>query len=380
MEVQDKLILEERSDLWGRGGLMRKPATQKDSLNWALERYKQVQKDHLIKVSERSRTDQERHMAFESSHMARPWGGNLESVKRSSESGFRLISTSGFDCWGSLQDSTNHLTQMAFVKALASGVVPQQLRFMMSLPDHGSALGQHLFESSLNMLSRVCERYGVSIDGGDTFDGEKWRLSLTVGGPSFDQGQDNQFSPGDYLLLTRPLGYGALWGGRLSSEFQSQWIEDSLRSDLIANFEVYAQFQKSFQPNASVFIEEWGFLYHSLRALPGGQELVINFREVPRWQGVERLVNTQTMKASLQQNWQRIEDRVVFSSKEVSPINSILWDPLSSGALVFGVRKEIWKEALHGLKNMGFHDASLVGCVRPKTKGHSVVLSDWSPS
>ena len=345
---------------------------------WQKERLHKISELQKISVSETSQKSIEATLSYQAEHMSRPWHGLVSRDRNSAVNNFRLISFNGFNNWGSYGSSTIKICEMALMKALTKGIKAKQLRFNLTLPRHKSHLTQHIFESSFKAIELVCEKYGIDIDGGDTFDGSQWHLMITLGGEVLFETKSN-IQPHDYLLMTRPLGYGLLWAGRTDSSFDSRWIDQALKQTLLPSIEAYNRFTEKFQPSDQIFIEEWGFLYHCLEKLPKDQQIMINFREVPRWQGIDRLINKTLSQPGLESNWERIQKDVAFTQDEVSRNNDIMWDSLSQGAVVIGVNPQNWQEALQDLKKMGFTQGSLVGCTRPKSKGNRVVLTDWSP-
>lgn len=314
-------------------------------------------------------------LKYQSQHMSRPWKGSKNLFKE--ENTFKLISFNGFNWWGSYGSSAEVVTKMAILKAFAQGIKPQQLRFNLILPNQGGELVQHIFESTFRAIEAVAENYKINIGGGDTFNGDQWHLSMTVGGEvvrSFDK----NFSQGDYVLMTQPLGFGVLWAGRFLKDFDSQWIETALDGTFLPSYERMQKFLDKWSPSHIGFVEEWGFLYHGLQALPVDQQLVVNFREIPRWRGVDEIFKQNLVHPGLDQNWHRIESEVAFSRDEVSKSNAILWDPLSQGSLLIGLTEENWEGALQDLIQLGFSQSALVGCLRRKQGLNKIVLSDWT--
>jgi len=315
-------------------------------------------------------------LSFEANHMSRPWSGLTK--KEPSETGYQLLSVNGFNWWGSSAESATRICEMALLKSLTTGAYTTHMRFSLSLPRATPALHQHLFESTLKAIERVCEKYDVDLDGGHTFDGDHWQLHITTGGVrAFPVAK--KFRPHDYLILTRPLGYGPLWTSRLSPHFNSDWVKQEMNAPILHDPFALQNFVADFEVSSMVFVEEWGFLYHCIQHLPGKTQMMINFREVPRWPGVEKVIENAPLHPCSEHNWQRVMGHVPFQQDEVSVSNRVLWDPLSQGAMVIGVAADSYLEALCNLRQMGYTHANLVGCVRPQVKGYKVVLSDWKP-
>jgi hypothetical protein len=331
-------------------------------------------------VFEQSRQSFAKALDYESKHMSHPWSGlNLSSHHtRSQPPSYSLFSMNGFNWWGSYSQSAQKITEMALLQAMCEGVQPTHLSFQLGVPAQSSAMRQHIFESSFCGLSNLCEQRGIQLDGGHTYDNEFWQLYVTVGGErAFAVGEKLQ--PHDYLLITRPLGYGPLWTSRLSVGFDSSWVTEERDQSPICPWDQLGAFVREFQPSRLIFVGEWGLLYHCMPYLPAKNQMIINFREVPRWSGLDQVIATAPSPPGADTNWQRVADHLPFRREEVSPHNLVLWDSLSLGAIVIGVRAENYTQALASLRKMGYSKANLIGCVRPKTQGSKFILSDWKP-
>ena len=136
-------------------------------------------------------------------------------------------------------------------------------------------------------------------------------------------------------------------------------------------------FSRENQVLGAVAIEEWGFLYHCMKAVPPDQQLLVNFRQVPKWQGIQNLLTLGTVSETMDSNWQKISGEVNFDCDRISPGNRILWDSRSHGSMVFALPPAGWKKALASLRKMGFTEATLVGHLRSQGASPKVVLSDW---
>lgn len=354
------------------------PTVDEAKKKWTDDTKADLEKIKKLPLFEMSKKMLVENLRYETDHMGRPWKGILESTEAKNSSHFRLNSFNGFNCWGSFTDSSSKICEIAMLKSLTKGVLPEQMRFNLSLPRGEAHLSNHIFESTLKAIEEVAQRTRVEIDGGDTFDGRHWHLMVTIGGKVYNQ-SPNRFRPHDYLIMTRPLGFGFLWANRLKENFNSKWIENTMQSPFFIKPELFMEFREAHDPSAFVLIEEWGFLYHCLQSLPGHQQLWVNFREVPRWTGIDQVLNGSVHHPALDVNWERIKDDVAFNRQDVSFNNSILWDSLSQGSMVIGVSAANYKQALSHLHDLGYKEATLVGCVRPKHNNNKVVLSDWIP-
>jgi NADH dehydrogenase FAD-containing subunit len=360
-----------------RGVLTKQKPGRVDTETWGHSLRKIVKDLQQVSVEALAESSLQQQMQYQASRMALPWkGGGIR--QNTPTSPYLMTSHNGFNSFGGYTASANKIFELCLLKCFVRGVKPRHLRFHLTLPKDQLLFGHHIFESTLKAIEHCCEDHDIELNGGDTFEGEYWHLGVTMGGEVFAE-SESRFQPHDYLLVTQPLGFGLLWAGRLGQGFDSSWLKKSLQSPLASSTRRLENFVEKWQPSGRVLVGEWGFLFHCLEKLPAHQQLIINFREVPRWSGVDQMVNQNVTHAGLDNNWERVRSAVAFDRSEVSASNGVMWDSLSQGTLVFGVRAKDWRGALDDLKQMGYSHAALVGCVRPKAEGHRIILSDWSP-
>ncbi len=355
--------------------------TKKDETSLFFEKWQNDFMAELSKVKpacnlEFRRREIKKELHYQSEHMSRPWRGSLNESHLTGLT--RLISFSGFNHWGSVTQSTEKIFECLILKSLTKGVCPKRFRFMLTLPRSQGKLTQSFFQNTIKALEEISRAYDIELDGGDTFDGHQWRLSLTLSGEK-SINISEKYKNHDYILITRPLGYGLVWSNRTHDQFSSKWFEESINTQEPLQFSKFSDFISTHQPSSINMIEEWGFLQHASLSLTPDQQLMINFREIPRHKGVDLLLPSEMNYPALDINWARSKDDVAFDRSEVSTVNSILWDPLSQGSLVIGLSAKNYQQALMDLKNMGFQKTKLIGCVRPKVNNNKVVLSDWMP-
>ena len=345
---------------------------------WQQGKRKTLEELRSIEVLEEAKKRVELKLKDQADHMSRPWRGKSSS-KSTKHQNYFLTTFHGFNSWGNHFQSTLKICEMALLKSLSRGMKASHLRFFLTLPSQENQMTRHIFETTLHSLESFCESQGIAMDGGDTFNGSHWQLCVTIGGePLFKVGK--KMNSHDYLLMTRPLGYGILWAGRLESGFDSRWIQQTLDYPLLFDLEDFQSFITEHEVSAAFVVEEWGFLYHCLRHIPTHHQMILNFREVPRWEGTDTLFHQKVSHPGIDANWPKVASDLAFKREDVSHTNSVLWDSMSQGSLVFGVSSKKWVNALKDLKARGYSRASLVGCTRPKKNGQRVVLSDWSPS
>jgi selenide,water dikinase len=182
-----------------------------------------------------------------------------------------------------------------------------------------------------------------------------------------------------HLLLTRPLGFGPLWLTRSHPSFQSDWLQEEWQTPLLPKQGSLAELGQDLPEVVLTLIEDWGVWGHLLPALAGGSQAVFNYRELPKWAGFETCIQWAEGFAGDQLNWERVAPHVSFKREDVSMSNRLLWDPLSSGALLISVPEKQSSQALCKVQQMGYTRARIVGCVRPQSRKTKLVLSDWTP-
>ena len=204
-------------------------------------------------------------------------------------------------------------------------------------------------------------RLGVVLTGGHTTEGSDLALGFAVTGFA-EEGrlfQKSRLQPGDQLLLTKPLGSGALLAAWMRGECRAIWFEPLIASMLRSNGSAAEVFRRGgrrrlhgrngFRPRRS---SSGDARRQSSVARSTGES-------VPRYLGFDEVVR-RGIVSSLHRDNAKVACRVRGSA---SP--AWLFDPQTSGGLLAAVPATAVTETLEQLRRAGCGDAALIGAVVP---------------
>jgi selenide,water dikinase len=208
---------------------------------------------------------------------------------------------------------------------------------------------------------------GVVLTGGHTTEGNELALGFSVTGFA-EEGrlfQKSRLQPGDVLILTKPVGSGAILAAWMRSACRAVWFESLIASMLLPNAkaaEVFAQIGVT----ACTDITGFGLAGHLLEMLDSsGVSARLHSGMVPLHQGFADVV-AGGIVSTLQRDNAKMSCRVVAAS----PLPAWLFDPQTSGGLLGAVKPDAVLDALQRLRDAGYKDAAVIGEVIPNEAGY----------
>ena len=210
------------------------------------------------------------------------------------------------------------------------------------------------------LLSGAVETFrqlGVVLTGGHTTEGSELALGFAVTGFAEDGKlfQKSRLQIRDRLILTKPIGTGALLAAWMRGACRAGWFEPLIEGMLQANrtaAEVFAQNGVS----ACTDITGFGLLGHLLEMLDASRLSAHLFADkVPVYAGFNEVVAAGIV-SSLQRDNAKVACRIVSSNPP-----AWLFDPQTSGGLLAGVHADGAERALNELRAAGCQDAAVIG-------------------
>ena len=206
---------------------------------------------------------------------------------------------------------------------------------------------------------------GASLAGGHSVDDNEPKYGLAVTGCVHPERvlTNKGCRSGDALILTKPLGTGVLFNAGRSGKLPYSELEGILPAvaalngtamDVALNYEVHA----------CTDVTGFGILGHSLEMAKGsGLPIDLFFERLPLYPNAMRMYQKGESTGSNKANrrlaqgfWEAVAD-LTFEQEE------LLFDPQTSGGLLFAVAADQCDGMLTGLKKAGIEAAAHVGNV-----------------
>jgi selenide,water dikinase len=201
---------------------------------------------------------------------------------------------------------------------------------------------------------------GVVLTGGHTTEGSELALGFAVTG--FGEAdrlfQKSRLRPGDRLVLTKPLGSGALLAAWMRGECRAAWFE-ALTAALLRPNAAAAEVFREAGVVACTDVTGFGLAGHLLEMLDASRAAAqVSAADVPLYAGFEEVVS-RGIVSSLHRDNAKVACRV----RGTGP--AWLFDPQTSGGLLAAVPAELVGPTLDRLRQAGCAEAAVIGEVIP---------------
>jgi selenide,water dikinase len=171
-------------------------------------------------------------------------------------------------------------------------------------------------------------------------------------------------TPGDRLILTKPLGTGVLINAFKFDRLDEEGLEPALREMERLNAEA-SRLALAHGANAATDITGFGFAGHALEmARASGVGVRVRFSEIPVYEPFYDLVARNVTTGCTEANFNNIasffEDLIDLGKAQ----REVLVDPQTSGGLLISIPAEPAESLLEQLREAG-HQAAAIGAVLP---------------
>jgi selenide,water dikinase len=255
----------------------------------------------------------------------------------------------------------------------AKGVAPRFALAQVSIPEAEPGQAEESLYQVLAGARAALDPEQVALVGGHTTTGPE----LVVGFAAFGFAPAVEtllrvggLMPGDHLILTKPLGTGVLFQADMRGLARGEWIEASLHSMTRPNA-LASRVARAAGASAATDVTGFGLAGHLGQMLRASKaSAVIDIGRLPLLPGVALLLGRGIRSTFHEQNARGRRGIRIDAAAAGHPAIEALFDPQTSGGLLFGVARERAAETLGRLHAAGDRRAALVGLVTaPRSDG-----------
>jgi selenide,water dikinase len=175
--------------------------------------------------------------------------------------------------------------------------------------------------------------------------------------------------PGDVLILTKPIGTGTLSFARQIGRAPAEGLAQAERSMTELN-RAAAEVMTAARVTTATDITGFGLAGHlSEIAVQSGVELEVQGEAVPVFEGVLDLIREGVISGAVERNREYAAPFVRKEKDVGEDLETLLYDPQTSGGLLIAVRKSKAAGLLASLKKRGVRSAAVIGRVVRKGPG-----------
>jgi selenide, water dikinase len=206
---------------------------------------------------------------------------------------------------------------------------------------------------------------GVRIIGGHTIDDFPPKYGLAVVGYIHPDKiiTNSGAKPGDYLILTKPIGTGVILAGHRLGMASENDITEAKRLMKLLN-KSGTEVMKKHNIRGATDITGFGLAGHALKmAKASGVSLKINMKELPLIGDAYKLVDDGCIPGASFRNLEYAEKNIDFASDLDYNLKMIAFDAQTSGGLFFSAPHDKVNEILGDLQNTGLVNSKVIGYV-----------------
>ncbi len=283
--------------------------------------------------------------------------------------GERLLVAS-VDAFRAFTDDPYVVGRVAAVNAAsdlwAKGVAPRYALAHVTLArDETPTQNEDALVQVLAGARAVFDDEGVTLLGGHTGSGE----DLAVGFSLWGEAEDGFLLPvaslveGQALVLTKALGTGVLFHADMRGRARGEWIDAAVASMTRPN-SAASGIARRFGATACTDVSGFGLAGHLGEMLRrSGVSAQLQLSAFPSLPGVDALLEAGLRSTFHPENARARKAIVVQPALLADPRLDLLFDPQTSGGLLFGVAAAERAATLHALRDGGDADARVIGTV-----------------
>ena len=259
----------------------------------------------------------------------------------------------------------------------AMGAMPVSALAAVTLPYATPARTRSILNDVLAGTMQMLREEGVELIGGHTSEGPELALGFTVNGLADEHSllRKRGAASGDALVLTKPLGTGALFAADMQSKARGAWIEGAIESMLQSNRSALEVLRRH-SVHALTDVTGFGLAGHLGEMLAdSGLKAQLDLGALPVLEGVFEVMD-QGIRSTLHEGNMRSATLATgIASMSGNPF-ALLFDPQTCGGLLAAVPAAQAGAVVSALVAAGYASACVIGRVgdRGDRDGASIVL------
>jgi selenide,water dikinase len=256
----------------------------------------------------------------------------------------------------------------------AKGGAPRHALALVSVPERDPARAEETLHQVLSGVRAALDPLGVTLIGGHTTVSDELFVGLTVLG---------RLAPGDAplalagvragedLVLTKALGTGVLLAADMRGLARGAWLEGAIASMLRPNAEA-SRIARACGAGGATDVSGFGLAGHlSELARASGLAAALRLSALPALDGALALLARGQRSTFHAQNARARAAIAAGASAARDPALELLFDPQTSGGLLFAVPPERAAEAVARLHEAGDARAAVIGSLRAPRAGEA---------
>ena len=208
------------------------------------------------------------------------------------------------------------------------------------------------------------ENMNATIIGGHSIEGPRLLVGFTIMGRQLvDPKTKGMLKPGDCLVMTKPLGTGVLLAGMMQSKMNGSDYPSLMKTMLQSNY-IALRLITEFNVSGITDVTGFGLAGHLAEMLQASQQSAeLEMANTPLLPGCQDLIEA-GIESTLAPDNRLVAQKVHLDLiGGESTRTAALFDPQTSGGLLFGISQDRVEEIVKFLHDEGFEDTTVIGTV-----------------
>ena len=292
------------------------------------------------------------------------------------DTGGSKLSVQSVDYFRSIIDDPYTFGKIAATHALgdiyAMGAEPQSALAIATIPYGLEAKVEADLSALMLGANQVLRDAGCSLVGGHTSEGAELALGFAVNGLVSREAilRKGGLTPGDVLILTKPIGTGTLLAAHMRGKAKARWVMAALAHMTTSNKRA-AEILQQHEVHAATDVTGFGLLGHLLEMIRASDvDVTLHLPNIPLLEGARETVAAGIL-SSLQPHNVRLRRAIRNLERAGADVAfPLLFDPQTAGGLLAAVPETQARNCVAHLKAAGYLSATVIGTVT----AHSDVL------
>ena len=256
----------------------------------------------------------------------------------------------------------------------ACGARPRFALALATVPAMADALMEEDLYQLMSGALAVLREHDVDLVGGHSAEGAELGLAFSVAGKvAGDVLAKSGLAPGEKLVLTKPLGTGAVLAGVMRGKTRAEHLLAAVDA-MDASNAAAAEVLRTHGASACTDVTGFGLAGHLTEMTrASGVGARVFAAQVPHLPGALQLIEAGVVSSLQASNEQALADFSVRGGSPATTAARLLADPQTAGGLLAGVKAETATDCVAALVRHGHPRATVIGEVL--TDGHEISLS-----
>lgn len=302
------------------------------------------------------------------------------------DTGGKRLSVHTVDYFRAIVDDPYTFGKIAANHALgdiyAMGGEPQSALAIATVPFGIEAKVEADLSQMMAGANEILREADCALVGGHTSEGAELSLGFAVNGLIERDAvlRKGGLRPGDALILTKPIGTGALLAAHMRGKAMARWVMGAIAHMTQSN-RTAARILGAHGATSATDITGFGLIGHLVEMIKAGNvDATLRLSDVPLLAGLRETVAGGIFSSLQPQNVRLRRAIRNLEAASAHPLYPVLFDPQTAGGLLASVASHRASACVAALRAGGYPSAAIVGWAEPRSASLAAITVNLEPA